>query len=400
MALTELSVRRTNKIGKHADGHGLYLQIAPTGGKYWRYAYRFDGKQKTLALGTYPDISLTKARELHQDARTQLALGIDPGAYKQLAKAQTANTFEELAAEWLSRQALKDETRKKLALWIERDCEPLSAMAVDTIIARDVLAVARVVEPSSADRARRLVALCGQIMRYAVAIGSAERDPTGDLKGALASPPGGNFPAVTDPTKLAKLMNTIYAHQGHPLTVAALKLSALTFTRPGELRGALWSEFDLEAQEWRIPAARMKMGRDHIVPLSNQALEVIKSLPHTSEYLLPMQTDNERPMAANTVADAVRGMGFKHTAHGFRATARTILDEVLDQRVDLIEHQLSHQVKDPNGRSYNRTAHLPARRVMMQTWADYLDKLRVGPDALSIDAGQEQVADMTVDRSL
>jgi integrase len=383
MALTELSVRRTNKIGKHADGHGLYLQVAPTSGKYWRYAYRFDRKQKTLALGTYPDISLAKARERHQEARTQLAVGIDPGAYKQLVKAETANTFGELAAEWLNRQTLKKITRDKLALWIERDCEPLSAMPVDSINARDVLAVARVVEPSSADRARRLVALCGQIMRYAVAIGSAERDPTGDLKGALASPPGGNFPAVTDPTMLAKLMHAIYAHQGHPLTVAALKLSALTFTRPGELRGALWAEFDLEAQEWRIPAVRMKMGRDHIVPLSRQALEVIKSLPHTGEYVLPMQTDDERPMAANTVADAVRGMGFEHTAHGFRATARTILDEVLDQRVDLIEHQLSHQVKDANGRSYNRTAHLPARRVMMQRWADYLDKLRVDADVIA-----------------
>jgi integrase len=179
-------------------------------------------------------------------------------------------------------------------------------------------------------------------------------------------------------------MQAIYSHSGHQLTVAALKLSALTFTRPGELRGALWSEVDIEAQEWRIPAARMKMGRDHIVPLSRQAIEVINALERTSVYLLPMQTDDDRPMAANTVADAVRRMGFEHTAHGFRATARTILVEVLEQRVDLIEHQLAHAVKDANGRAYNRTAHLPARRLMMQKWADYLDRLRVGAEVIPI----------------
>lgn len=384
MALTDIKVRRTSTPGKYSDGRGLFLLVAPNGGKYWRYAYRFGGKQKTLALGTYPDIALAKARERHQDARTQIAEGIDPSAHKQAAKARTANTFGAVAADWLGRQTLKDITRDRLSLWIERDCEPLAAMEVTSITARDILALARVVEAASADRARRLVSLCGQIMRYGVATGVTDRDPTSDLRGALAAPPGGNFPAITDPLNLARLMKAIYSHQGHQLTVAALKLSALTFTRPGELRGTLWTELDLEAQEWRIPAARMKMERDHIVPLSKQTLEVIKSLPHTSEYVLPMQTDHERPMAANTVADAVRGMGFEHTAHGFRATARTILDEVLDQRVDLIEHQLAHAVKDANGRAYNRTAHLPARRVMMQTWADYLDKLRIGATVIPL----------------
>jgi integrase len=384
MALTELSIRRATKIGKHADGHGLYLQVTAIGSKYWRYAYRFDGKQKTLALGTYPEINLTKARERHKEARTQLAGEIDPGTHKKESKAKTGNTFREIAAEWLIRQTLKDITRNKLTVWIERDCAPLATMPVNTITARDVLAVARVIEPASPERARRLVALCGQIMRYAVATGNAERDPTGDLKGALSAPSSGNFPAITDPTNLAKLMQAIYAHQGHTLTVAALKLSALTFTRPGELRGALWVEIDVAAQEWRIPAARMKMGRDHIVPLSTQSIEVIKGLPRTSAFVLPMQVDDERPMAANTVADAVRKMGFHHTAHGFRATARTILDEVLNQRVDLIEHQLAHAVKDANGRAYNRTAHLPARKVMMQTWADYLDSLRVAAVAATL----------------
>lgn len=382
MALTDIQIRRTDTPGKYADGRGLFLQVAPNGGKYWRYAYRFGEKQKTLALGIYPDIGLAKAREWHQEARTQLAQGIDPSAHKQTVKARKANTFEALAADWLGRQTLKDITRSKLSLWIERECSPLSTMEVTAITARDILAVARVVESTSADRARRLVAMCGQILRFGVATGKAERDPTGDLRGALAAPPGGNFTAITDPVNLAKLMNAIYAYQGHLLTAAALKLSALTFTRPGELRAALWTE--IENGTWSIPAARMKMGRDHIVPLSRQALAVLESLPRTSLYVLPMQKDDERPMAANTVADAIRKLGFEHTAHGFRATARTILDEVLNQRVDLIEHQLAHAVKDANGRAYNRTAHLPARKEMMQAWADYLDKLRIGAEVIPI----------------
>ena len=224
--------------------------------------------------------------------------------------------------------------------------------------------------------------MCGQILRYGVATGRAERDPTGDLRGALAAPPGGNFTAITDPVNLAKLMHAIYAFHGNLLTVSALKLSALTFTRPGELRAALWTE--IENDTWSIPAARMKMERDHIVPLSTQALSVLEGLPRTSIYVLPMQKDDDRPMAANTVADAIRKLGFKHTAHGFRATARTILDEVLNQKVDLIEHQLAHAVKDANGRAYNRTTHLPARRQMMQVWADYLDKLRIGADVIQL----------------
>lgn len=312
MALSDLQIRRTVTTGKYTDGRGLFLQVAPNGGKYWRYAYRFGGKQKTLALGIYPDIGLAKARERHQEARTQLAQDIDPSAHKQAVKARKANTFEALAADWLGRQTLKDITRDKLSLWIERECSPLATMEVTAITARDILAVARVVESTSADRARRLVAMCGQIMRYGVATGKVERDPTGDLRGALAAPPGGNFTAITDPLNLARLMHAIYAFQGHPLTIAALKLSALTFTRPGELRAALWTE--IENDTWSIPAARMKMGRDHIVPLSRQALVVLESLPRTSVYVLPMQKDDDRPMAANTVADAIRKLGFEHTA--------------------------------------------------------------------------------------
>jgi integrase len=226
------------------------------------------------------------------------------------------------------------------------------------------------------------------VFRYAVASGSAERDVTQDLKGAIAKPVKGHFAAITDPKQAGELMRSIYAYSGHAYTVAALKLSPLVFVRPGELRTAEWAEIDLDAAEWRIPGGKMKMKVDHLVPLSTQAVEILRNVqPITGHgrYVFPSLRTGERPMSENTINAALRGMGYAqdvHSAHGFRAMARTILDEVLGERVDLIEHQLSHAVKDPNGRAYNRTAHLPARRAMMQRWADYLDKLRVGADVI------------------
>jgi integrase len=234
------------------------------------------------------------------------------------------------------------------------------------------------------DSVQRVKQICGQVFRYSVATGTAERDVTQDLKGALAKPKAGHFPAITEPKQAGELMRSIFGYNGHPYTVAALKLSALLFVRPGELRTAEWAEIDLEAAEWRIPGSKMKMENDHIVPLATQAVAVLRSvqlLTAHGRYVFPGLRTGERPMSENTVNGALRAMGYAydvHCAHGFRAMARTILDEVLDQRVDLIEHQLAHSVKDANGRAYNRTAHLPARRVMMQTWADYLDKLRIG----------------------
>jgi integrase len=229
----------------------------------------------------------------------------------------------------------------------------------------------------------RVNQICGQVFRFAVASGMIERDVTADLKGALKVIKTKHYAAITEPRDVSQLMRAIYAYKGHPYAVAALKLSALLFVRPGELRSAEWAHIDIETAEWRIPAEKMKMRVDHIVPLSTQALAVLGDLkPMTGhgKYVLPSIRTDERCMSENTVNAALRYMGYSEdvmTAHGFRAMARTILDEVLSERVDLIEHQLAHTVIDPNGRAYNRTAHLPARREMMQRWADYLDKLRL-----------------------
>ncbi|MGH8760274.1 MAG: tyrosine-type recombinase/integrase, partial [Burkholderiales bacterium] len=263
------------------------------------------------------------------------------------------------------------------------------SMPISTIGPRDVLATVRKMEARGAiDSAHRLQQICGQVFRYAVATGAAERDVTADLKGALTKVIKKNFPAITDPKLMGDLMRSIFSYNGHPAAVAALRLTPLVFVRPGELRTAEWAEFDLDAAEWRIPASKMKMKADHLVPLSTQALEILRGLqPITGHgrYVFPSLRTGERPMSENTINAALRSIGYSkevHTAHGFRATARTIMDEVLDERPDLIEHQLSHIVKDPNGRAYNRTAHLTARRLMMQRWADYLDKLRIGADVI------------------
>ena len=405
VALTDTFTRNTKHSGapagdKHSDGGGLYLHITKAG-KYWRMNYRFAGKQKTLALGVYPAVSLAKARQGRDKARELLAQGTDPSTAKrddrQATAAAAANTFEVVAREWLvktepERAAI---TQLKVSTWLEKDAFPfIGNMPISTIKSRDVLdRVVRKVEARGAiDTAHRLKQLCGQVFRYAVATGSAERDVTQDLKGSLAKAIKKHYPAITEPKQAGDLMRSIAAYTGHPTTVAALKLSPLVFVRPGELRQAEWAEIDLEAAEWRIPGSKMKMKVDHLVPLSKQAVELLRTVqPITGhgQYVFPSLRTGERPMSENTINAALRGMGYAkevHSAHGFRAMARTIMDEVLGERVDLIEHQLAHTVKDANRRAYNRTAHLPARRVMMQTWADYLDKLRMGGEVIQFKA--------------
>lgn len=405
MALNDTFIKNSTKHtgsaagDKHTDGEGMYL-LVNAGGKYWRMNYRFAGKQKTLALGVYPAVSLAEARKRRGMAREQLASGIDPSHAKQTAKqvkaALAANTFELVAREWLDKTKADraDITQSKVAAWLKHDVFPqIGRKPMTTIGPRDVLAMARKVEAREAfDTAHRVTQLCGQVFRYAVANGTAERDVTQDLRGALATVPKKHYPAITEPKQAGALMRSIFGYTGHPYTVAALKLTPLVFVRPGELRTAEWAEIDLDAAEWRIPAGKMKMKLDHIVPLSTQAVEVLRGImPVTGHgrYVFPSLRTGERPMSENTVNAALRGMGYAkevHTAHGFRATARTIMDEVLGERADLIEHQLAHAVKDPNGRAYNRTAHLPARKEMMQRWADYLDKLRMGADVIQFKA--------------
>jgi integrase len=404
MALTDTFVKNAKHSGKpsgdkHSDGGGLYLHVT-TAGKYWRLAYRFYSKQKTLAFGVYPYISLLQARQQRDAARKQLALDIDPGQAKKEVKQATltkaANTFKLVATAWLTDTAAerKPDTQSKVTNWLLRDVYPsLGSKPISAIAPRDVLATIRVIEARGAvDSAHRIKQLIGQVMRYAVSTGAAERDVTQDLKGALKVAVKTHHAAITEPKEAGALMRAIYSYQGYAVTVTALKLAPLVFVRPGELRHAEWAEIDLEAAQWRIPGSKMKMKVDHLVPLCTQAIELLRSLQSTTghgKYVFPSLRTGEAPMSENTINAALRGLGYAqnvHTGHGFRAMTHTMLDEVLGERVDLIEHQLAHTVKDPLGRAYNRTSHIEARTAMMQRWADYLDKLRIGGEVIAFKA--------------
>jgi integrase len=406
MALNDTFIKNSTKHSgkpagdKYTDGGGMYLLVTAVG-KYWRMNYRFDEKRKTLALGVYPTVTLAEARKRREKAREQLSKGIDPNAAKreekQVKADLAANTFELVARAWLKKTAVtrKEITQSRITTLLEHDVFPyIGGMPINTLGPRDVLnkALRKIEARGSIDTAHRAKQICGRIFRYGVAVGLAERDVTSDLRGALAEIPKSHFAAITEPKQAGELMRSIYGYSGHLSTVGALKLAPLVFVRPGELRKAEWVEIDLEGEVWRIPGAKMKMGVDHIVPLSTQALAILRGVhPITGHgrYVFPSLRSDDRPMSENTLNAALRGMGYCkdiHTAHGFRAMARTILDEVLGERVDHIEHQLAHTVKDPNGRAYNRTAHLPARRNMMQRWADYLDKLRTGAEIIEFKA--------------
>ncbi len=405
MALTDTFVKQVKHKGstvgeRYADGGGMYLRVKASG-KYWRLDYRINGKPQTLALGVYPEVSLAKARQRREKAREQLADGINPSVAKREEKAAkiaaAGNTFETVARDWLSKTASKrgTNTHKKIETWLTKDVFPfIGRDPVSDLRAMDVLdKVARHMEARGAnDSAHRVVQVCSQVLRFAVATGLVDRDVTVDLRGALATVEKTHYAAITETKGVGQLMRAIRSYTGHPATIAALKLAPLVFLRPGELRAAEWSEIDLEAAEWRIPGSRMKMKIEHLVPLSRQAVEIFKGLQDFTghgRYVFPSIRTGERPMSENTINAALRGMGYGSdvmTGHGFRATARTIMDEVLGERPDLIEHQLAHTVKDPNGRAYNRTAHLPARRDMMQRWADYLDKLAAGAEILQFKA--------------
>lgn len=392
--LTETQIsgaKAKDKAYKLADGGGLYLEVTPTGGKLWRMKYlQASGKESRLSFGKYPDVSLKKARAARASARELIADGIDPGKAKRDEKQAIADaaihTFEAIARQWLAKTASTraESTQEKNTSWLERNIFPeIGAMPVSTIKPRDVLLALQKIEARGAvESAHKIKQLCGQIFRHAVAVGLAERDVTVELKGALSAIPNNHYAAITEPSQVAPLLRAIYSYSGSPYTAAALKLSPMVFQRPGELRSMEWAEIDLDLAEWRIPGRKMKMKNDHIVPLSTQAVEILRSLEKLrghGPYVFPSIRTGERCMSENTINAALRALGYAKevmTGHGFRAMARTILDEVLGERVDLIEHQLAHAVKDPNGRAYNRTAHLPARREMMQRWADYLDTLR------------------------
>lgn len=396
--LTDTAIRKAKPADKPRrmfDGGGLYLEVSPAGGKWWRLKYRFGGKEKRLSLGTYPDTGLADARDKRDAARKLLAAGVDPGEQRKAEKAageeRAANSFEVIAREWLAKQTWVEHYRVKVEAWMANDVYPyIGARPVAELSAPEFLRVGRRMEERGAiESAHRILQTCGQVMRYAIATGRAERNPVADLKGAIAAPPERHHAAITDPAELGGLLRAIEGYAGDPTTRAALKLSALLFVRPGELRHAEWSEINLDAGEWNIPAGKMKMRQPHLVPLCGQAVAILRDLyllTGRGQYVFPGGRSPRRPMSNNAINAALRRMGYgtdAMTAHGFRATARTILDEVLGYRVDYIEHQLAHAVKDPNGRAYNRTAHLPERRKMMQGWADYLDGLRAGGDVVA-----------------
>jgi len=404
MPLSDIAVRTAKpeaKPYKLADGLGMYLLVQPTGSKLWRMKYRFGGKEKVLALGQYPQISLKDARAARDEARKLLASGVDPGEHRKAAKQagqdKAANSFEVVAREWLAKYAPTWSPRHidNMTKRLERDIFPwLGSKPIADIKAPELLIHLRRIESRGAlETAHRVLGNCGQIFRYAVATGRAERDPTGDLRGALPPAREKHLAAVIDGTlepkererRVGALLRTLDGYEGGFIVASALRLAPLVFVRPGELRTMRWQDVDLEAAEWVYHVTKTKT--EHVVPLSRQAVAILReihALTSASEYAFPSARTRTRPMSDNAILSAMRRLDIpkdEMTGHGFRAIARTLLDEVLGFRVDLIEHQLAHAVKDPNGRAYNRTAYMPERRKMMQAWADYLDKLKEGKGA-------------------
>lgn len=394
--LTETAVKQAkpkDKPYKLADGGGMYLEVMPTGSKYWRLKYRYGDKEKRLALGVYPSVSLASAREKTRIAKVLLAEGSDPGEVKKhnkfIKQKAIVNTFEIVAYELVEKRKQEGAapvTIEKL-IWIidKKLCPYIGGIPVAEITPVQLLAALRRIEADglheTANRAKRVI---GQVLRYAVATGRAERDASQDLKGALVAAKPKHRAAITNPEELAAVLLAIDGYQGTPEVKAALQLTPLLFQRPGEIRHMEWAEIDWQQECWEIPAEKMKMRLPHTVPLSRQSLAILRSLePLTGygRYVLPSARRGGRPLSENGVRTALRTLGYTNeqvTPHGFRATARTILDEVLGFRVDFIEQQLAHAVKDANGRAYNRTKHLPERKQMMQAWADYLEQLKTG----------------------
>lgn len=395
MPLTDVAIKNAKPADKAIrlfDGGGLYLEVSPAGGKWWRLKYRYDGKEKRLSLGVYPDVGLKEARQRREDARKLLANDVDPSENRKalkLAKTEgAANSFEVIGREWFSKKAPSwvQSNADKVIRRLEKDAFPwLGERPIADIKPPELLKMLRRIEERGAiESAHRVRNYCGAIFRYAIQTGRAENDPSADLKGALPTPATQHRAAITDPIKIGELLRAIDGYEGTFVTKCALRLAPLFFVRPGELRKAEWAEIDLDKAEWNIPAARMKMREPHLVPLSTQAQAILRdlqALTGDSRYVFPSARSVLRSMSDNAILAALRRMGYakeEMSGHGFRAMARTILDEVLQVRPDYIEHQLAHAVRDPNGRAYNRTAHLPERRKMMQQWADYLDDLKAG----------------------
>lgn len=397
MPLTDTAVRNAKPGEKPVrlfDERGLYLEISPAGGKWWRLKYRFAGKEKRLSLGVYPAVSLKAARERRDEARRLLAEGVDPSENRKATKAssleRSGNSFEVVAREWFaSYMSGKSEShRDKVIRRLERDVFPwLGGRPVAEIVPPEILATVRRIEARGAlETAHRALQNVGQVCRYAVATGRAERDPTQDLRGALPPVEEGHFAAIIEPRAVGELLRAIEGFRGSLQVACALKLAPLLFVRPGELRKAEWKDIDLDAGEWRYFVTKTKS--EHIVPLAPQALAILRELQPLSGHRRFVFTgrDPQKPMSEAAVNAALRRMGYdtktEVTGHGMRAMARTLLHEELDFMPEVIEHQLAHRVPDSLGSAYNRTKFIAERRRMMAAWADYLDKLKAGAEVI------------------
>jgi integrase len=393
MALTELeirSARATEKPIKLFDGGGLYLFVQPSGGRWWRFKYRFQGKEREVSFGVYPDVPLKLARTRRDEARKMVADGVDPSAKRKAAKEARLVTFQSIAEEWLAIQvkALAASTYDKARWMLSEFVYPrLGTRPIAEITASELLAALRAIESRGKhETAHRTKQRVGQILRYAIATGRAERDISADLRGALVPAVTKNHAAITEPLAIGQLLRAIDGYRGQATTHAALKLAPLVFVRPGELRHAEWSEMNLDAGEWRIPAPRMKMRELHIVPLATQAVHILREMfPLTgrSRFVFPSLRTNDRPISENTINAALHRLGYatdEMTGHGFRAMASTCLNEQ-GWHPDLIELQLAHAERNKVRAAYNRATRLAERRKMMQAWADYLTVLRVSREA-------------------
>lgn len=374
---------------KLADGQGMYLEIRPNGSKYWRMAYRIHGKQKLLAIGVYPEISLKDARDARTAARKLLKDGIDPSGNKRHEKRKATinanNTFEAVAREWHDNQKGRwsENHTQNVLHRLETDVFPyIGSDPIADLEALHLLDMLRKIEKRGAlDIAGRTRQLCGQVFRYGIQTGRCKHDPSRDLQGALKTRKTEHFAAI-ETKEIPELLAALERNDARLFarTRRAIKLSLLTFVRPGELRKATWDEIDFQAKRWIIPAERMKMRRDHLVPLSRQAIEILKEQKEETDHLstnlvFPSQIRPKDPMSDGTVRIALQKLGFKDrmTAHGFRALARTAIREKLDYEPDVIECQLAHKAAGPLGEAYNRAQFLQQRTVMMQEWSDYLD---------------------------
>lgn len=375
-----------------ADSNGLCIEIRPTGAKVWRYRYRFAQKPSMVTIGEYPAVTLQDARQERDRLRAMVRAGTNPAHAQRAARAASvekhSNTFGAIGLEYIAKREREGMTphsveRDRRAL--EKYLAPIYDTPISEVTAPLLLAALRKLENRGViETTHRVRALAGRIFKYAIATGRATSNPAPDLTGALEQVQTRHFPSVTSPDDIGALLRALHGYQGTVVVRAALKLAPLVFVRPGELRQAKWGDIDLDGAEWRYMVT--KTNSQHIVPLSTQAVEILRELqPYTrrSPYVFPGERSASRPMSENTVNAALRYLGYDRdtmTGHGFRAMARTVLDEVLGFRPDFIEHQLAHAVKDPLGRAYNRTTHLPERKKMMQGWADYLDGLRTAPE--------------------